>query len=128
VGDATQDPGSSWFKIFQNGLVSADYWGTDVINANCGKQDIQIPSDIAAGDYLLRSEVIALHVAGSVGGAQVHTFSCLYMKKEVMLTIGKALRLLLSAEDHWWRQREPLRCVFPRCLQRKFDHSVKAYK
>lgn len=38
VNDATKDPGTSWFKIFQNGLVRTDYWGTDVINANCGKQ------------------------------------------------------------------------------------------
>ena len=49
VGDATKDSGSSWFKIFQNGLVSADYWGTDVLNKNCGKQDVTIPADIAPG-------------------------------------------------------------------------------
>lgn len=64
VGDATKDMGSRWFKIYQNGLVRTDYWGTDVLNANCGKQVITIPADIAAGDYLLRAEVIALHVAG----------------------------------------------------------------
>ncbi|KAI5816973.1 glycosyl hydrolase family 61-domain-containing protein [Pyronema omphalodes] len=79
VNDATKDPGTSWFKIFQNGLVRTDYWGTDVINANCGKQDIKIPADIAPGDYLLRAEVIALHVAGSVGGAQ-HYVSCYQLK------------------------------------------------
>lgn len=64
VNSATSDAGSSWFKIFQNGLVSSDYWGTDVLNANCGKQVVTIPSNIAPGDYLLRAEVIALHVAG----------------------------------------------------------------
>ncbi|KAI5854242.1 glycosyl hydrolase family 61-domain-containing protein [Tricharina praecox] len=79
VGDATTDPGTSWFKIHQTGLVSADYWGTDVINANCGKQDVLIPADIAPGDYLLRAEVIALHVAGSSGGAQ-HYVSCMQLK------------------------------------------------
>lgn len=54
VGDATKDTGSSWFKIYQNGLVRTDYWGTDVLNANCGKQDIKIPADITPGESLLK--------------------------------------------------------------------------
>lgn len=70
VGNALRDPGSSWFKIYENGLIRPDYWGTDALNANCGKQDLKIPADIVPGDYLLRAEVIALHVAGSPGGAQ----------------------------------------------------------
>jgi len=79
VGDATKDMGTSWFKIYHNGLVSKDYWGTDVLNANCGKQDIKIPSDIAPGDYLLRAEVLALHVAGSLNGVQPY-ISCFQLK------------------------------------------------
>ncbi|KAG8946990.1 hypothetical protein FRC04_011286 [Tulasnella sp. 424] len=71
----------SWFKIAQEGLISANpttqtySWGTDDLNANCGKFFFKIPSDIAPGNYLLRAEVIALHVAGSVGGAQLY-MSC----------------------------------------------------
>lgn len=34
--------------------------------------DVKIPSNLAAGDYLLRAEAIALHAAGSVGGAQFY--------------------------------------------------------
>lgn len=51
VDDAKTAVGSSanWFKIGQTGLVSKDYWGTDVLNANCGKLDVKIPSDIAPG-------------------------------------------------------------------------------
>jgi lytic cellulose monooxygenase (C1-hydroxylating) len=79
VSDAKSSPGSNWFKIYQNGLVRPDYWGTDDLNANCGKQDLKIPSDIAPGDYLLRTEVIALHVAGSAGGAQ-HYVTCFQLK------------------------------------------------
>ncbi|RPA72788.1 hypothetical protein BJ508DRAFT_67612 [Ascobolus immersus RN42] len=75
----TSSGAGQWFKIYQNGLVSKDYWGTDVLNANCGKQDLKIPADIAPGDYLLRTEVIALHVAGSPGGAQ-HYVSCFQLK------------------------------------------------
>ncbi|KAG8792981.1 hypothetical protein FRC12_004256 [Ceratobasidium sp. 428] len=77
VDDAAGAIGSNvgWFKVAQTGLVSKDYWGTDVMNANCGKVDFTIPSDIAPGNYLIRAEVIALHVAGSVGGAQLY-MSC----------------------------------------------------
>jgi cellulase len=73
---ATTSPQSlGWFKIGQTGLVSKDYWGTDVMNANCGKIEFTVPKDIAPGNYLLRAEVVALHVAGSVGGAQFYV-SC----------------------------------------------------
>jgi lytic cellulose monooxygenase (C1-hydroxylating) len=71
----TSPQSAGWFKIGQTGLVKTDYWGTDVLNANCGKYDVTIPKDIAPGNYLLRAEVIALHVAGSVGGAQFYV-SC----------------------------------------------------
>ncbi|KAG8924305.1 hypothetical protein FRC00_005257, partial [Tulasnella sp. 408] len=83
VSDASTAAGSSasWFKIWQNGLVTADAttqtytWATDVMNSNCGKVSFTIPAAIPSGDYLLRAEVIALHVAGSSGGAQ-HYMSC----------------------------------------------------
>ncbi|KAG8698807.1 hypothetical protein FRC08_005688 [Ceratobasidium sp. 394] len=77
VDDASTATGSSanWFKVAETGLVSKDYWGTDVMNGNCGKVPFTIPSDIKPGNYLIRAEVIALHVAGSVGGAQFY-MSC----------------------------------------------------
>lgn len=46
------------------------------MNACCGKVDVKIPSDIVAGDYLLRAEVIALHTAQSAGGAQLYMSCC----------------------------------------------------
>lgn len=49
------------------------------LNANCGKRSFTIPSTLAPGDYLLRAEVIALHVAGSVGGAQLY-MSCFQLR------------------------------------------------
>ncbi|KAG8687600.1 hypothetical protein FRC11_006919 [Ceratobasidium sp. 423] len=66
---------ANWFKVAETGLVSKDYWGTDVMNANCGKVEFTLPDDLEAGNYLIRAEVIALHVAGSVGGAQLY-MSC----------------------------------------------------
>jgi len=79
VSDATTAVGSSagWFKISEMGLPSSspDYWATEVLNNNCGHYTFTIPSGIAPGNYLLRAEVIALHVASSPGGAQFY-MSC----------------------------------------------------
>jgi cellulase len=81
---ATADPPTSgWFKIFSNswtkktggGSGDDDFWGTKDLNSCCGKMDVKIPTDIAAGDYLLRAEALALHTAGSSGGAQFY-MSC----------------------------------------------------
>jgi cellulase len=84
VADAsTADGSSGWFKVFEDswskktgaGAGDNDNWGVKDLNACCGKMDVKIPSDIAPGDYLLRAEVIALHTAGSSGGAQLY-MSC----------------------------------------------------
>ncbi|TFY55149.1 hypothetical protein EVG20_g9428 [Dentipellis fragilis] len=79
VDDATTAVGAdaSWFKINEMGMPSdaPDYWATEVLNDNCGHFTFTIPSGIATGQYLLRAEVIALHVASSVGGAQFY-MSC----------------------------------------------------
>ncbi|KAH9852350.1 glycoside hydrolase family 61 protein [Lenzites betulinus] len=79
VADATSAVGSSasWFKVAEMGLPSSspDYWATEVLNDNCGHFTFQVPADIAPGNYLIRAEVIALHVASSVGGAQFY-MSC----------------------------------------------------
>ncbi|KAJ1822269.1 hypothetical protein LPJ56_000902 [Coemansia sp. RSA 2599] len=54
--------GDVWFKIFEDGYDAASgKWCVNKIRENGGKLDITIPSDIKAGDYLLRTEVIALH-------------------------------------------------------------------
>ncbi|KAK0664514.1 glycoside hydrolase [Cercophora samala] len=67
--------GAVWFKIYQDGPsglgTGSLKWPSD------GKTEVsvQIPSCIANGEYLLRVEHIALHSAGSVGGAQLY-LSC----------------------------------------------------
>lgn len=79
VSDATTADGSTgWFKIFADtwaknpsgGSGDDDFWGTKDLNTCCGRMDVPIPADIASGDYLLRAEALALHTAGSPGGAQ----------------------------------------------------------
>ncbi|KFZ13504.1 hypothetical protein V502_06585 [Pseudogymnoascus sp. VKM F-4520 (FW-2644)] len=84
VADAsTADGSTGWFKVHEDtwaknpagSSADDDWWGTRDLNNCCGRMNVKIPSDIAAGDYLLRAEVIALHVAGSTGGAQLY-MSC----------------------------------------------------
>ncbi|KAJ0114605.1 hypothetical protein J7T55_004849 [Diaporthe amygdali] len=82
VSDAASAVGSSagWFKIFadtwaKNPSGSSgddDYWGTKDLTTCCGRMNVKIPTDIAPGDYLLRAEALALHTAGSSGGAQFY--------------------------------------------------------
>ena len=85
VSDAsTADGSTGWFKVFEDTWAnvgagssgSTDNWGTKDLNTCCGKMNVKVPSDIPAGDYLLRAEVIALHVASSTGGAQFYTSCC----------------------------------------------------
>ncbi|CAE6411300.1 unnamed protein product [Rhizoctonia solani] len=61
--------GANRFKVTQTGLVSKGYWGTDIMDANCGKVEFAIPSDLPAGNYLIRAEVVALHINVTGGGA-----------------------------------------------------------
>jgi hypothetical protein len=61
VADAGSAYGGGWFKIQENGYNDGD-WATTQLIANAGVQPIQIPSCLEDGQYLLRAELIALHV------------------------------------------------------------------
>ncbi len=50
--------GLKWFKIWEDGMDSSQKWGVDRLIANKGKVSFTIPSCIAAGQYLLRVELI----------------------------------------------------------------------
>ncbi|KKY24895.1 hypothetical protein UCRPC4_g02261 [Phaeomoniella chlamydospora] len=45
-------------------------WASDELISNNNSWTLTIPSSITAGNYVLRHEIIALHSAGSEGGAQ----------------------------------------------------------
>ncbi|KAI0018945.1 glycoside hydrolase family 61 protein [Xylariomycetidae sp. FL0641] len=62
--------GNVWFKIYEDGPT----FGDEITWPSAGKSEVEvkIPSCLAAGDYLLRVEHIALHSAGSAGGAQFY--------------------------------------------------------
>ncbi|KAI0150238.1 lytic polysaccharide monooxygenase [Xylariaceae sp. FL1272] len=62
-------------KISEDGWISGSNpgtWATDTLIANNFTSDVTIPSTLAAGNYVLRHEIIALHSAGSVDGAQAY--------------------------------------------------------
>lgn len=80
----TVDPTTlQWFKIDEAGLNSPTpapgNWASDTMIANNNSWTVAIPSDIAAGNYVLRHETIALHSAGSEGGAQAYP-QCVNLK------------------------------------------------
>ncbi|KAI1814232.1 glycoside hydrolase family 61 protein [Poronia punctata] len=78
VDDAatTSKTGLSWFKIWESTFdTSSKKWGVDEMIANGGTVKFQLPECIAAGDYLLRVEALALHSAWGSNGAQFY-MSC----------------------------------------------------
>jgi len=78
IPSATQTSvtGLKWFKIWQDGYDSTTHqWGSDHLFTNKGNATFTIPPCIAAGQYLLRVEDIALQSATSYPGAQFY-MSC----------------------------------------------------
>jgi len=48
-----------------------DYsWATDQMHRNNNTWAIKVPQSLKDGNYVLRTEIVALHTAGTVGGAQ----------------------------------------------------------
>lgn len=58
-GDGT---GAIWSKISEDGYDGTS-WAVDKLIANKGLNDVVLPADLAAGKYILRQEIIALHEA-----------------------------------------------------------------
>ncbi|KAJ5588327.1 hypothetical protein N7537_011005 [Penicillium hordei] len=72
-----------FFKIAEAGLIDDSNvpgkWATDDLIANNNSATVTIPSAIAAGNYVLRHEIIGLHSAGEENGAQNYP-QCLNLK------------------------------------------------
>lgn len=54
--------------------LATQKWPTDAMIANNNTYSVTVPSTLAAGNYVFRHEIIAMHGAGSVGGAQNYPF------------------------------------------------------
>ncbi|KAF9874430.1 glycosyl hydrolase family 61 [Colletotrichum karsti] len=72
-GECTSaDPATlKWVKIQEDGYdADKKQWAAAKLIADGNKWTATIPSDLIAGNYVLRHEIIALHGAGSENGAQ----------------------------------------------------------
>ncbi|USP75114.1 glycoside hydrolase family 61 protein [Curvularia clavata] len=62
-----------WFKVQEDGRQgTSSAWGSDPIKKAGGFLTYTIPKCIAAGYYLVRHEVVALHAASTYPGAQFY--------------------------------------------------------
>lgn len=66
------DPsGAQWFKIDEVGRKSDGNWYQMDISKGASF-DVSLPQDLAPGGYLIRHEILALHLAVSMGGAEFY--------------------------------------------------------
>lgn len=79
VDDASQATGvGSWIKIDEVDYVDGK-WANEIMSANNMTHEFSLPTGLASGEYLLRSEMLALHGAQTVGGAQFY-IGCAQLK------------------------------------------------
>lgn len=78
---ATADKaGLKWFKIWEDTLdTGSKKWGVDNMIAQNGWVYFPLPTCIAPGEYLMRVEILALHSAKTLKGAQFY-MSCAQIK------------------------------------------------
>ncbi|KAK8000468.1 glycosyl hydrolase family 61 [Apiospora arundinis] len=78
------DPSSlEFFKVAEAGLVDGSAapgkWASDDLMKAGNKWTVTVPADLAAGEYVLRHEMIALHEGNREGGAQFYP-QCINLK------------------------------------------------
>ncbi|CAI6337381.1 unnamed protein product [Periconia digitata] len=79
VDDASATTGvGSWFKIDELNYADGK-WANEIMGADNMTHEFKLPAGLASGEYLLRSEMLALHSAQTVGGAQFY-IGCAQLK------------------------------------------------
>lgn len=63
-------------------------WGEDIIRVKGSQYSVTVPAELENGEYILRHEILGLHVAGQLNGAQFYP-NCLQIK----VTDGGSLAL-----------------------------------
>ena len=68
------DSGNVWVKIDQIAYDTSKVtpWGSDLLAKQGATWTVTIPPTIIPGEYLLRHEILGLHVAGTRMGAQFY--------------------------------------------------------
>lgn len=84
------DSGNVWVKIDQLSYNPSGNppWASDLVREQGAKWRVTIPPSLAPGEYLLRHEILGLHVAGSRMGAQFYP-SC----TQIRVTQGGSTQL-----------------------------------
>jgi hypothetical protein len=84
------DTGNVWVKIDQLAYNPAGSppWASDLLATQGAKWRVTIPPQLAPGEYLLRHEILGLHVAGTRMGAQFYP-SC----TQIRVTQGGSTKL-----------------------------------
>ncbi|KAL0959212.1 hypothetical protein HGRIS_014491 [Hohenbuehelia grisea] len=74
-GDVTCDKfdaiNAKWFKVQQVGRKDNGKWAQEDLMSG-QKAELTLPANIAPGNYLIRHEIIGLHLAETVGGAEFY--------------------------------------------------------
>ncbi|KAI4862271.1 glycoside hydrolase family 61 protein [Hypoxylon rubiginosum] len=70
--------GAGWFKIDEQNYVDG-LWANEVVENAGGNYTLKLPTGLKSGDYLLRSEMLALHLSQVAGGAQFY-MGCMQLK------------------------------------------------
>lgn len=77
-----------WVKIDEMGWLNSSgadaiplggTWATDVLRANGASWMVKVPEALSEGNYVLRHEIMALHVAEALNGAQAYP-QCVNLK------------------------------------------------
>lgn len=84
-----------WVKIDELGWLNSSgwealggTWASDVLIANKFSWIVKVPENLAEGAYVLRHEIIALHVANETDGAQAYP-QCVNIRVEKASAVGE---------------------------------------
>lgn len=102
VDDASQATGigAGWFKIDELDQVDGK-WANEIMQAANMTHEFKLPTGLASGEYLLRSEMLALHGAQTVGGAQFYSKPSPKLAPTLAEVTSRSW--LCSAQDHrYW--------------------------
>lgn len=125
-------------NLIQTGYnPSTGKWGVDTMITNKGKVTFTLPSCIAAGQYLLRHEIIGSFAIDYISWINTeipfYSFACClilsrcpvlcsYYFIQILDAVAQTTHILdgvCSAPDHRWRFYLTRYRLFPRCLQVK---------
>lgn len=114
-------------KISERGFVrkteeAEGYWAADELIADDGSWDVRIPAGLAPGEYVLRHEIIALHVAYTGTGAYSSSGAEFYPQCVSLKVEGSGMKVINDGVDArtFYSGSEP---SLRKNIHTGFDHS-----